>query len=415
MTCRLIPKPDWFQQDDIQQLLNLFAKAGVELRFVGGVVRDHMLNRDIADFDLATPLPPEDVITLLSNANIRHIPTGLKHGTITALINKHPFEITTLRRDVETDGRHAVVEFCDNWQEDAKRRDFTINAMSLDMDGYLYDYFNGLDDLKAGCIRFVGKASDRINEDALRLMRFFRFYAHYGNGPANQEALNAAKAQASNLQNLSGERVHSEILKLLSAPNPVPALKLMCDLQVLGYCLGKNHDFNPDLSAISILINIEKMLNHPADPLLKLGLVLFGGTDLTRTNVTAMSKYLHFSNKEKKRLLYLTTYDDFFACIQHEAGLRSTLYHQGQKQVADLLFICHSINLIDLSSFTRLWQQMENWIKPHFPLDGRDVHAHGTIHGPDIGKLLAEVENWWIEHNFTPDRPQCLTKLKRIY
>ena len=245
-------------------------------------------------------------------------------------------------------------------------------------------------------------------------MRFFRFYAHYGNGPADQEALDGAKTKAADLLNLSGERLHSEILKLLAAPNPYPSLQLMCDIKVIGYSLGMNHNFNPDLSPLERLIKTEQDRNLPPDPLLRLGVLLFGGKSLTSTAIKDMTKYLHLSNLEKKRLLGLATYDDFLTTLAQNSDINHILYYQGQGHLADLLLLCRSADIIHLSGFEPLWQQMESWIKPDFPINGQDVTAHRTVQGPDIGKILHQVENWWITQSFKPDRAKCLIKLENI-
>ncbi|MEE8534186.1 MAG: CCA tRNA nucleotidyltransferase, partial [Alphaproteobacteria bacterium] len=208
-----------------------------EVRFVGGCVRDAVAGRKVTDVDIATPDPPETVTRLLEAAGIRVVPTGIAHGTVTAVIRHRHFEITTLRRDVETYGRRAKVAFTDDWTADAARRDFTINALFCDPDGTLYDPFGGIDDLDAGRVRFVGDAVKRIKEDVLRLLRFFRFYAHYGRPPPDAEALAACRAMARALPGLSGERVSAELLRLLAAPDPAAVLALMIEAEVLAFVL----------------------------------------------------------------------------------------------------------------------------------------------------------------------------------
>ncbi|MBX6323955.1 MAG: CCA tRNA nucleotidyltransferase, partial [Rhodospirillaceae bacterium] len=210
---------------------------GAEARFVGGCVRDALLSRPVGDVDIATPEPPERVLALLARAGIKAIPTGIDHGTVTAVKDGTPFEITTLRRDVETYGRRAKVAFSDSWREDAARRDFTMNALSCTPDGRVFDYFGGLADLEARRVRFVGDAATRIREDVLRLLRFFRFYAHYGSPPPDGEALAACRELAPLLPTLSAERVRAEVLRLLAAPDPCPALALMRDNGILDRVL----------------------------------------------------------------------------------------------------------------------------------------------------------------------------------
>ena len=223
---RLEPQP-WMSAPETRAVVAALSADGAELRFVGGCVRDALADRPVTDFDLATPEPPERVVALLQRAGIKAVPTGIEHGTITAVSGGMPFEVTTLREDVETYGRHAKVAFTDDWVADAARRDFTINALSCSPEGLLYDPFDGLKDLEAGRVRFVGDARARIHEDALRLLRFFRFHAHYGRGAPDLDGLAAASDLAPHLAALSGERVRNELLRLLAAPDPVPVVDIM--------------------------------------------------------------------------------------------------------------------------------------------------------------------------------------------
>ncbi|MFQ5959208.1 MAG: CCA tRNA nucleotidyltransferase, partial [Alphaproteobacteria bacterium] len=227
----------WMTVRATRAVVDALRAQGAEVRFVGGCVRDAVAGRKVTDVDIATPDPPETVIRLLEAAGIRVVPTGIKHGTVTAVVARRPFEITTLRRDVETYGRHAKVAFTDDWTADAARRDFTINALFCAPDGTLYDPFGGLDDLRAGRVRFVGDAVQRIREDVLRLLRFFRFYAHYGRPPPDAEALAACRAMALALPSLSGERVCAELLRLLAADDPAAVLELMIEADVLEFVL----------------------------------------------------------------------------------------------------------------------------------------------------------------------------------
>ena len=230
MTTPLAGAP-WLTAESSRKLMDVLTASGAEARFVGGCVRDALLGKIDADVDLdvATGLLPDQIIERLEAAEIKAIPTGIAHGTVTAIIAGQSFEITTLRKDVACDGRHADVQFTDDFELDAKRRDFTINAMSTDRLGRLFDYFGGVEDLKAGRIRFVGNAEERVREDYLRILRFFRFYARFGRPPADQQALQACKVEAAGLARLSGERIRSEMLKLLASGNAVAALTLMSE------------------------------------------------------------------------------------------------------------------------------------------------------------------------------------------
>ena len=227
----------WMTCKSTTAVLAALAAAGAPARFVGGCVRDSLLDRPVQDVDIATPTPPDEVIWLLTEASIKAVATGLAHGTVTAVIGRAHFEITTLRRDVETDGRRAKVAFTKDWAADAARRDFTINALYLDPDGAIYDPTGGLADLRAGRVRFVGDAAARIREDYLRILRFFRFHAHYGRGEVDRAGLEACRALAAGVASLSGERLQGELLRLLGAADPTPVLRLMAAEGILAHIL----------------------------------------------------------------------------------------------------------------------------------------------------------------------------------
>ena len=228
---------NWIARPQTQTVMDALERGGKSARFVGGCVRDALLGLNVKDVDIATPETPERVIELIEEADLRAIPTGIDHGTVTAICDGIPFEITTLRRDIETYGRRARVSFTEDWAEDAARRDLTLNALYCDRLGKVYDPIGGLEDLKAGRIRFVGDARARIEEDILRLLRFFRFFAFYGSAPADVEALNACRDMAPQLNQLSVERVWKELSRLLLAPDPTQAFSLMSSYGILAHIL----------------------------------------------------------------------------------------------------------------------------------------------------------------------------------
>jgi poly(A) polymerase len=260
-------------------------------RLVGGCVRDLLAGVDISDIDLAAPDPPDIIITALNKAGLRAIPTGLAHGTVTALSDGRPFEITTLRRDIATDGRHATIAFTEDWQADAARRDFTCNALSMARDGAIFDYFTGITDLRAGHIRFVGDPATRIAEDYLRILRFFRFHARFGIGEPDPAALDAIAANVHGLATLSGERIWSELRRLLTLPDPAPTLALMQKTGVLHALLPA-----ADLLAITRLVTAKA----PADPLLRLAALL-----ATPAHATRAAERWHLSTADRDHLLAL--------------------------------------------------------------------------------------------------------------
>ncbi|MFP5513038.1 MAG: CCA tRNA nucleotidyltransferase, partial [Alphaproteobacteria bacterium] len=269
VAARLSPQP-WMTAPESRAVFAALDAGGADARFVGGCVRDAWLGRPVKDIDVATHAPPERVMELLEAAGIRVIPTGIDHGTVTALCGGKPYEITTLRRDVETDGRHARVEFTDDWMEDAARRDLTMNALSCTPDGAMFDPFGGLADLAAGRVRFVGEARRRIEEDVLRLLRFFRFHAHYGRGDPDAEALAACRELAPRLPTLSGERVRGELFRLLTAPCAAAVWRLMMGQGIMVHLLPEAMDAD----RLDRLIAVERDLGITPDPTRRLAAVL---------------------------------------------------------------------------------------------------------------------------------------------
>jgi poly(A) polymerase/tRNA nucleotidyltransferase (CCA-adding enzyme) len=357
-------------------------------RLVGGCVRDWLAGRPVTDLDVATPEPPEAVLAALQAANLRAIPTGMAHGTITAIAHGRPVEITTLRRDISTDGRHAEVAWTDDWQEDAARRDFTINAMSLDGAGTLHDYFGGRADLSTGRVRFVGEARRRIAEDYLRVLRFFRFQARYGRGEPDADASEAIAQSTEGLRILSPERVWSELKRILALPDPIPALSLMQRLGVLGAVLPEARDL-PHLYRLV-------QAGAPPDPLLRLAALL-------TADPRALAARLRLSNAERDRLALLRA-GPVPPADADDATLRRLL----ADEPTDLLLDRAWLHGIDTSLRRRLSAQA----RPVFPLEGRDALALGMTPGPHVGLALAEVRRWWLERGCMDGREACLAQLE---
>jgi poly(A) polymerase/tRNA nucleotidyltransferase (CCA-adding enzyme) len=350
-------------------------------RLVGGCVRDGLAGRPLQDVDLATPQPPAEVAAALAAAGIRAVATGIAHGTVTALLDGRPFEITTLRRDVVTDGRHAEVVWTDDWALDAARRDFTINAMSLSPDGVLHDYFGGVADLRAGRVRFVGDAAARVAEDYLRILRFFRFQARYGVGAPDPDALAAIRAGIGGLAQLSAERVWAELKRILAAPDPGGALRLMADTGVLQAIVPEG----ADPAAVAGL---------PPDPLLRMAALLTG-------DPAAFAARLKLSGAEAAMLAALRgppPYGD-------ELDLR--------RQLADTA----PDVLVGRSLLAGQPETMRDRIRaiapPQFPLEGRDVVALGMPPGPRVGALLRQVRAWWLTGGCLADADACRAELAR--
>ncbi len=364
--------------------------AGIGARFVGGCVRNAVLGRAVDDIDIAVDKPPETVMLALRAAKIKVVPTGLKHGTVTAVVDKRPFELTTLRRDVETDGRHAVVAFTDDWQEDAGRRDFTFNALYADRDGTLYDLFEGRADLVQHKVRFIGDADQRLTEDRLRVLRFFRFFAWYGGPPIDGPGYEACARHAEALGNLSGERVAKELLKLLGAPDPADAIEAMANAGALDHWLPE-YDGTKRLRA---LITREA----ESDGLRRLAAVLEDDAD-----ATAIGKRLKLSTQQALRL-------DLMAAPESAVGLhlRADLYRLGKTVFVDRVLLQAPDN------WREALKLAEEWTPPELPVSGGDALKLGLKPGPKVGALLETVERWWIAGDFAADRADCLNELERL-
>jgi poly(A) polymerase len=387
--------PGWATDPAARAVIAALSIPGFDPRFVGGCVRNALLGRDAADVDIATPLRPEAVMTALRNAGLGFIPTGLEHGTVTARSGGKSFEVTTLRVDVETDGRHAVVEFTADWRADAARRDFTMNALSAEPDGAVHDYFGGVADAREGRVRFVGDPAQRIAEDALRILRFFRFHAHYGRGDPDPAALSACAAAAGGLDRLSGERVRAELLKLLAAPDPVPVWQAMVDAGIARHVLGEDGD----IARLQGLVRVAP----GADPVLRLAALLRG-------DVAALAARLKLSNEERDRLAGLRA--DAMTDAPDEAGVRLLLYRHGRGGARDRIRLAWAA-APKRWSFKRALAAAEKEPVPALPVRGRDIVALG-LSGPAVGRALAEVERWWIAQGLLPDRIESLGRLREL-
>ncbi len=391
------------------------AAQGGPVRFVGGCVRDALAHRDrrrvdpaagrvVNDVDLATPEPPARVMELLAAANIRAIPTGIEHGTVTAVVDGQPFEITTLRRDVETFGRHAVVAFTDDWTEDAARRDFTINALSADPDGTLHDPFGGVADLDAGRVRFVGDAELRIREDVLRILRFFRFHAHYGRGEPDAEGFAACRKLAALLPGLSAERIAAELRRLLTADDPAATIERMRAAGVMAPIL-------PELDDLARLRGVQALSpSHSAarDPLLRLSALLPDDGDVAR----AVAERLRLSNQERDRLQTLASPPAQLWPAQGASALRRALHRLGADTVRDLGLLARARG--DTALGRPAIDAAAAWTPVALPVRGQDALDLGVPRGPQVGRLIAAVEAWWEENDYRPERAACLEKLKTL-
>ncbi|MBV9331145.1 MAG: CCA tRNA nucleotidyltransferase [Alphaproteobacteria bacterium] len=405
----LDPRRDvWLSDPETLRVLDALEADGGEARFVGGAVRNAILRRDVDEIDIATPLPPSDVIGRLEAKGIRAVPTGLEHGTVTAITGNKSFEITTLRRDLATDGRHALVAFSNDWKEDAARRDFSMNALYATRDGQVFDYFGGVEDAKAGRVRFIGDASARIREDYLRILRLFRFHAWYGKGDIAPQEVRAAATQKAGLAKLSGERIQAEMLKLLCAEDPAPVLRTMAAAGILGEVLPG------DLSIPSLarLAEIDAESFFPSEGLLRLSALVHRDPRA----VAEVCERWKLSNAARERLCAIAGARVKIASYLSVRELHKILYRIGVPLFRDLVFM-HWAGDPKISNGVRwrtLLAQAESWQRPRFPLSGRDVMLAGVPEGPLIGKILAEVEEWWVDADFIEDEFSLAERLKAV-
>lgn len=467
---KTIAPPDWMSDPDVGAVFAALQDAGdpePAVLFVGGCVRDALMDRPVGDVDVASVHPPDIALARLRAAGIDVLEIGIEHGTVVAHFGHKMFQVTTLRVDVETFGRHAKVAYTDDWSQDASRRDFTMNALYADLDGNIYDPLGGLADLEARRIRFIGDPAERIDEDALRVLRFFRFHAQLEDSEIDPDGLAACRASAGRLANLSGERIREELFKLLAGENAAIALQLAIETGVLAAAL-------PDLTSLGVyphdgylhcLSEIEKEHDR-VDPLRRFAL-LVENPEIAH----AVGRRLHLSNVERRRLERMAARDVVHPSVEArvryrdrpeappepdpEAGWRETdmralllpraveewLRNREARRRARLLYeMTHAqkVKLYELGrdgwrdavllSWAFVWvsehsKSSEAWVAvleaperhpvPVFSLRGADVIAAGVPEGPDVSRLLKAVERWWIDGGFAADREACLAELRR--
>lgn len=416
-TGKIAPQP-WMTAPETRAVIAALTDRGADVRFVGGCVRDAVLKRPIKDIDIATPDPPAAVIALLEAAGIKVIPTGLAHGTVTAMIGEAKFEITTLRLDLATDGRRAKVAFTDNWIADAARRDFTFNALSCTPAGDIYDPFDGLADLGDGVVRFVGIPRERIEEDYLRLLRFFRMYATYGQPPPEAEALAACRQLAPGIAKLSGERVRDEMFRILLAPNAADTAVLMHDSRVLEHVVPPPTDIGRLRMMTWLDSTALKLESVSPDALRRLAALL--ATDAEGT--AALAARLRLSRREAERLAALVRPAFELTPEAGHAALHRAVYHAGAETARDWVLMAWAGELALAprhgggrnAAWAAMLETAADWPAPAFPLRGGDAAALGVAPGPRLGELLKAVEGWWEAGDFMADRDACLAHLREL-
>lgn len=385
MTLAVLPNADWRKRAGLRRIVGALGADAVKI--VGGAVRDTLLGLPVTDIDLATPLLPEEVTRRLEDANVKVIPTGIAHGTVTAIASGDHHEITTLRRDVETDGRRATIAFADDWREDAARRDFTINALYADPDsGRIDDWFGGLDDLAAGCVRFIGDAATRIAEDHLRILRFYRFAARFGQGDLEPVSHAAAIDARQSLKSLSRERVADELLKIMALPDPRAILLQMADDGIFSVVL-------PELDlafgvALDRLHANEVAVAAPARPLRRFAALLPADPAIAEQ----VASRLRLSTRQRKYLAALARYRG--AAL---TPARQLAYVVGTDAARDIYLLRG-----DEAAASAAKAALAGWDVPQLPLKGGDIIARGVSAGPEVARLLKEIETAWVEEDF-PD------------
>ena len=396
----------WKSNKNIKLLFKIFKKDNEETRFVGGCIRDLIIKKkENYDVDLATTLKPNEIIKILKKKKIKIIKSGFSHGTVIAILNKEKFEITTLRKDIKTDGRHAKVKFTKDWFVDSNRRDFTVNAMSCDFNGNLYDYHNGLKDLKEGRIKFIGDSKKRIKEDFLRILRYFRFYAYYGKNNIEKNQINTFKNLSSNLKKLSSERLYYEFEKILLSNNAYKVIKLMQNSGVLKYIIFDNNY----IERIKFLNKLNK-INYLIDFSTRLAIIL------NKKNLLKVSRNLKLSKTENNKINKIIQLNKSFNFKDFEKNKSKYVYYYGHEMLQSLLiynFFKHTSNS-KVKKYLRIIYSVKNLKIPNLPIFGKDIIRLGIKPGPKIGKLIELIESWWILNNFKPSKKECLKKLEEL-
>lgn len=395
----------WLRHGAIARLLAVLDRDGEEARVVGGAVRNALLQLPVGEIDVATSAVPKEVMRRVAAAGWKAVPTGIAHGTVTVVIDKHPFEVTTLRQDVETFGRKARVEFGRDWVADAQRRDFTINAFSASATGQVFDYVGGLDDIAVRRVRFIGDPGQRIAEDFLRILRFFRFHAHFAAGPPDSAGLAACIRARAGLDQLSRERVRMELLKLVVAPRATATLRVMADSGILGMVLG-GVAYVPSFEKLA---EREAALGLPPDRVLRLGALGVA----VREDAERLAARLRLSNAEAERLLAL----DGWWRVAPSAGeqpAHALLYRLGPQSFADRMLVAWARAAADAADNDADWRALvtlpQRWTAPVFPLKSADFIRRGVPKGPALGAALRGAEEAWIAADF----PMAREELEKI-
>ncbi|MBB2971250.1 CCA tRNA nucleotidyltransferase [Mesorhizobium sp. RMAD-H1] len=417
-TVTIAGRAPWLADKHLQSLLNALSGDGEEARIVGGAIRNALLGQKVSDIDVATTTLPEETMRRAAGRGFKVVPTGIEHGTVTVVAGGRPYEVTTLRADVETDGRRAKVAFGRDWKVDAERRDFTINALYARADGTVVDHVGGLRDIETRTLRFIGDAETRIREDFLRILRFFRFFAWYGSGRPEAQGLKACTRLKDGLTGLSKERIWDELKKLLSAPDPSRALLWMRQTGVLTLILPESEKWGID--AIHGLTRAEQELGWEPDVLLRLESLI--PPDAER--MEALGERLRMSNAERARLEAWARAEAAKPNLS-DLGLARRIYRGSKQAIIDRLRLAlaavrveaaggNAAAMMEAGRYARLLEKAEAYEAPRFPLSGGDLIAAGMKKGPQVGRAQRALEDIWIESGFSLDREALLARLPEI-
>lgn len=403
-----IQHTSWLKAPETQKLVAALeaARPGGS-RFVGGCVRNTLMGRPVDDIDIATQLTPDQVAEVCAKAGFAAHPTGIEHGTVTVVVDHKPFEVTTLRRDVSTDGRRATVAFTESWEEDAQRRDFRMNALYADAQGQIHDPTGGgLDDARAGRVIFIGDAATRIKEDYLRILRFFRFNAWYARTPLDPHGLAACADLVAGLETLSVERVWKEVKKLLAAPDPRAAWEGMKAIEVRARALPEM----ADEARLDALCTLEADLMLPVDAMTRVAASLAG-----QDSARALARRLKLSNEERDRLVAALGDDEKITSYMSLREMRRAIYRIGNEAFRDRVMLAWARAGLEKSQAWRaLVAHAQMWTPPKLPLSGDEVMAAGVPAGPKVGLVMREVEDWWIDADFPDDKLSVIERLKAV-
>ena len=393
------------QLPEVEKIFNAFGESSIFL--VGGCVRDILMNKLVTDIDFATPCEPLEVIEILNKSKINYVDIGIKFGTVTAILNDKKYEITSFRKDISTDGRHAEVEFSKEMEADAARRDFTVNALYADKDCKIYDFFNGQEDLKNNFLRFIGDPQARIKEDYLRIMRFFRFLTSYDAQSLDDNLLSILKEEVKNLSIISKERLWDEFTEILKAENPLSVLKLMQENSIF-------ENISEDLKiekSFENLISIESKIKH-VDHILRLSLLF----DNNSKKIENFINNFPLSTKESKALLELGGMNEKIVSYLSMKEVRFLLYKIGVSNFKNQIILnwVRDVQNKNEVNWRSLYEMANAWERPEFEMKAKDVLGMGIDEGPLVGKILSELEEWWAENDFIDDKFSLIERLKAI-